>query len=342
MTTLAERIRAAAADVRFSAPATDAQIAAAELALGLRLPAWLHELYRTTDGIRPAGEDHFPYLYPLQGDGPYPSGLVEWNQFVRDEWRTNLPDYEAFRPDVDWAALDPDQLLVIGCDVAITWAVRLDGGTTVLHYSVGSDQPPEAIAADLAAACDQAARAHHELDENLFRGREVYRDQSDAAPTACDVDQLLITWVSLHRPADIPDARIGTGGTLMRATSQRAGEVGALFVFPLAGDDEVRIATADGNLPFVMCLTAHPFGPAFACAVCTVDDAVDRIRRTVVALQVAWTAGERPGPSRTALDAIWQDGPGPVDGDLRRAAGVLFNRDDQRRSEENRLGTPIG
>ena len=323
---------------RFFTPASDARIAGAEAELGHRFPSWLRQLYRTSDGILSA-DGGGPYLYSLKKSDSFPYDLVAWNQFHRDLWLSNLDDCKRSRPEIDWDRLDPHQLLIIGSDDGTEWAVRLDGDAEILDYDVRNPADREVVGADLIEACVRRERRKHEVVENLWRGRAPYRDQSDTSPPTCDVDQLFDAFIALHRPADFPPgARIGLGGSLDRATSQRPGEAGKLFIFSLGLEDEIRIATADGNLPFIMRLNAWPFGRTFSVTVHTLGDAMWRILATIPALQLPWVDVQRPCPDESALARIWQEGPGVPLPDLTAMADALCVRDDRRRVEPNDLG----
>lgn len=191
------------------------------------------------------------------------------------------------------------------------------------------------------AALPVPKRRVQELDERLFRGREAYRGDTSTSPAISDVERLYDIIVELHKPRNVtPGVRFGTGWWLQRATSKRPGEAGELFIVPLGVDDEVRIASRDGNLPFIMRLKARPFEHEFSCIVWCMKDALMHILAATDAVRLPYVDGHRPRPDEARLRGIWRD-VGVKDSALDQLASVLFARDDRRRLEDNPSGTRI-
>ena len=76
---MADEVKALFPGRHFGAPATEADLCRAEVALGEPLPPVLRELYLAFDGFR--GPTDAAFLWPLFA----PEGLVEMNQFYRDD-----------------------------------------------------------------------------------------------------------------------------------------------------------------------------------------------------------------------------------------------------------------
>ena len=339
MPAIYDRLRAALPAARFQPPATRAQIAGVEQALTVRFPDWLRDLYLHCDGIRPA-DSRGPFLYALERNDEFPETLLSWNQFHRSEWLNNLPDCKRFRPEIDWDKLGPQHLLIIGTDESVEWAIQPESGMQIICYDVRNPECLEVVGADLVQACLQRERFLHEIDEELFRGRELYRGEHDTSPASSDIDRLFDIIVALHKPHDTQlGIHVRTGWDLFRAISKRPGESGELFILPIGVNAEVRIATRGGNLPFAMRLTAWPFERDFQCVVAPLKDALMNILAATDAIRLPWVDGQRPRPDESTLRQIWRDVIGLSQPELIDMAEVLFARDDRRRVEDNESGT---
>ncbi|HEX4795970.1 MAG TPA: SMI1/KNR4 family protein [Humisphaera sp.] len=329
-----DRLRAALPNGQFAPPATKQQIAEAEKALGVRFPKWLTELYLRCNGIVGSMDT---YLMSLDCEEDPEAGLVGWNKYLRQLWLDTSPEGKRLRPQVNWDALDPHRFIVITSVNAIDWAIDPGNGPQIIALSVRCDEL-WIVGADLVEACIKEEQEGHEIDEDLWRGRTTHRSEYSTEPPERDIDQLYDIIVGLHRrPGQIRIAGESTGWNLYRATSQRPGESGELYIIP-RGSYEIRIASRDGNLPFVMRLSGGSLDQEISSTARTLRQAQMRILMTDDAMsQPRQSDGTRPPPDPNELRRIWHD-EGREDEELIRMAEILCARDDRRRLEENKLG----
>jgi SMI1 / KNR4 family (SUKH-1) len=140
LTPLWQRIREVLAHCDFGPPASESEILRAEQALAMTMPEWLRETYRHFDGI--SGDINTPYLFPISDK----NGLIDWNQFLRNEWKLMLPQWKESAPGVDWKSLDVSRLLIIGnhgLGYGNEWAVDLNHGSRVVRFDCSNfDEQP--------------------------------------------------------------------------------------------------------------------------------------------------------------------------------------------------------
>lgn len=338
MPTLYKRLTARLPAAKFYPPAAREQIARIERALGTRFPKWLRDLYLCCNGIRPA-DMCGPYLYALERRDDFRESLLSWNQFHRRLWLDNIAAYKRNRPEIEWDLYDPGKLLIIGTDEDEEWAIRTDAGMEIIRYDVRNPECPEIIGADLLEACLNREDRLNDVNEDLFRGRELYRNETGERPAACDVERLFDTIVHIHRWRDpTPGVKVSTGWALFRAISQREGEAGQLFILRIGIDEQVRIVTRDGNVPFSMHLRAWPGKEDLRCIVTCLAEALSRILTATEAVRLPWLDGKRPCPDELLLRQVWRNAVNGRHAELSRMAEILCARDDRRRSEKNELG----
>ena len=329
-----DRLRAALPNAKFFPPATTEQIARVEKGLQIRFPDWLRELYLHCNGIRGT---YAIYLYALERNDDFSESLLNWNLFHRDLWQENLDDAKQNRPEIDWDGLDPRNLLIIGSDNGLDWAIKLTGETSIVNFDVRNPDDREIVAKDLVEACVANERQEEETHEDLFRGREQYCRVSKPWAEMRDIDRLFELILTIYTPSGYNPGDIRLSWYFDRAISQRAGETGELFIIK-TGSDEIRIATRDGNFPFVMRLSAWPMEQELICSVHDLKDALMRVLAAHDAISLPWKdANERPRPDEAELHRIWRSA-GREDAELFEIAEVLCRRDDKRRVEDNRLG----
>jgi hypothetical protein len=328
-----ERLGAALTNARFFPPATAEQIARVEKALEFQFPDWLRELYLRTNGI---SGDHAVYLYALEKNDDFPESLLSWNRFNRDLWQENIEATKQNQPQIDWDALDPQNLLIVGSDNGLDWAIQREGRRITL-FDVRNPDDRQPVGGDLVEACVEHERRERETHEALFRGREIYRPKYQSRSEKRDIDLLFEVILALHAPPDCDPHDYRSSWYFDRAISQRPGESGQLFIITIESD-QIRIATRDGNLPFAMRLTAWPMEQELSCTVRVLKDALMHILAAKDAISLPWaSANERPRPDESELRRIWRT-IGPPDPQLLDMAELLFRRDDRRRTDENRLG----
>lgn len=336
MSSIYQRLREALPAAKFFSPAMPEQIARVEGTLCVRFPDWLRDLYLRSNGILPA-DSSGAYLYPLERNDDCCESILSWNQFLRSQWVENLPEYARYQPEVEWSKLDPQRLLIIGSDGGVDWAIHPEGGMEIVCYDVRNPECRNVIAQDLIDACVEQEEFSYEIGEDLFRGRELYRGDNPTSPAATDIDRLFDIIVALHKAYNTPPGiHVGTGWWLHRAISQRPGELGELFIIPRGSDDEIRIFTLDGNLPFVMRLTARPFAEDFCCVVGSLKGALINILSVTDTISIPWVDGKRPSPDEAKIREAWQEKFTQPRSDMVRMADVLIARDNRRRVEENR------
>ncbi|HET6250579.1 MAG TPA: SMI1/KNR4 family protein [Tepidisphaeraceae bacterium] len=333
-----DRLKAALPGAVFYPPADKEQIATVEKELESQFPDWLRELYLSCNGIQ--SKDHGdPYLYPLQKSESLANGLLEWNQFFRGQWEENLPLLRQYRAEIEWDGLEPHRLIIIGESSGITWAIKIDGAPEIISYDVRNPEARDIIADDLVSVCTTNEEERQEISECLFRGRELYRGQDGLPPPTRDIDYLFDLIVQIHKPRDLtPGVRFSSGWYLDRATSQRPGESGELFIISIGPPNEVSLASRDGNFPMIMRLKACRMETAPTCIVWSLRDAIMLILGMQDALSKPFVDGQQPpSPDESEIRRIWRDH-GHSDPELAAIADVLFERDDKRRQEENQLG----
>lgn len=331
MTGFYQRLRDALPSATFYPPATPAEIQKVERALKTKLPDWLRELYLDCNGIHNLHGD--PYLYSLDVNPRFSDSLLSWNEFWRAEWAGDVAAKMANRPEVDWQGHDPHKLIFIGRVHTTDWAIRPRSGPEIIEH-VSPDGPGNwwnVIAQDLIEACVENDAAEAELENELFSGRAHYKVPSDAAR---DIDRVFNEMLSRWRAKlGISTGQVGKSLRLPwhidRATTRSSGDLGELFIITSSG--EVRLASRDGYLPFVMRLKIWTREDELSCVTWTVDETVTRILVAQRELNPRWVdQNVRPRPDEPKLRALWRSS-AKQDPELSRLAEVLFARDDARK-----------
>jgi hypothetical protein len=109
---------------RFSPPATAAQIASVEAALGSRLPEQLRLLYLECDGFR-EDRGNAKYLLSLT-DEDHIGSLLSTTKFWREEWKRCCPKLD-FRAYVFYGFSSADEC----------WGISTEGQEQIIAYQHG-------------------------------------------------------------------------------------------------------------------------------------------------------------------------------------------------------------
>jgi hypothetical protein len=342
MSELYERLRIALPGAEFAPPATEEEIARVEGALGNEFPEWLHQLYRCCNGI--AGKEfHDPYLWPLENSSDPTYGLLGWNRFLRQNC-DELRDISEANGKLDnWERSHARNFLIIGCENAVNWAIDVKtGGPEIIWYDERNPDDFSVLGDDLADVCARIEAKNREIHDELFRGREPIRRESDPLPPSTDIELILETLIELGRGTKgVPMfAREATSPncSLYHCISQRPGETGMLFILAIHSF-EIQIATRDGNLPFVFRVKTPFRQEPFRCLVKNLFEAMHRILCLidVVYYETRDNRNEREAAGRR-INGVWRDSCGPAIPELDEMAETLFRRDDNRLVEDNRLG----
>ncbi|HLX59892.1 MAG TPA: SMI1/KNR4 family protein [Planctomycetota bacterium] len=316
-------LRAALPSIKLYRPATNSQIARVEQSLNFKFPDWLRELYLQTNGVV-SSDSSSTYLFALERTDDFSESLLSWNQFQRAEWLSNWTSNVS--PKVEWNDFDVHQFLLIGTfDGISNWAIKHETGSQIILYDVRDEKHDEIFADNFADACIKQEKWIREIEDDLYCGREFYMPKSNGS----DVDRLFQLMLEIDKPRNVLHFH--------HAISQRPNEPGILFIIRLGAEDQVRLISANGKLPFILRLSVWPLEEDMSCIVWTIKDAIQRIFASRDCVEISWRDGKRPVPDLNKLRSIWTDA-GMPNSELTLLANALCARDDHRKREENPRG----
>jgi cell wall assembly regulator SMI1 len=340
MPTLFARIREALPDAVFYPPATEQEITRVESSLGHRLPEWLRDLYRCTNGIHSSGWND-PILLSLEENEHFSHSLKSWNQSARFDWNQATKDDDNVNPAVDdgWG---PNHILIIGYTNGTNWATDLTESMQIIHYEFSSPSTDCVVAQDLAQCYLEHRLQIEEIHRQLYCGRAAHRRTLELPPPQKDVEFVLdmlnesekgtISWSAKMRNAASPR------WSLWRGISQQPQDKGLLFIFQ-RGSCDIQVATRDGDLPFVIRGKApfldHPLR-------CLVRDIPETLLCFLYLPDRQYYGEHKSSAERDELNrfskTIWKYRNVPQDAELDAIADTLFLRDDHRLEDNAPLG----
>lgn len=160
-----ERLRTALPKLIFYPPASPSQMERVEKSLRVKFPNWLRELYLHSNGIT-ASDSSADYLLALECNDDFPESLLSWNQFLRDEWVSYLPDFQIYDPKFNES--DILEFLFIGTINFANWAIKTRLGPQIIWYNVRDVEHDQIFAGDFALACIQYEKWLQNPDSDLF------------------------------------------------------------------------------------------------------------------------------------------------------------------------------